>query len=549
MTMKLHPLTLKYSGESSNLEEPFLHNYYKVSLLPVRIFLILGAILYAAFGILDALLMPEQKFIIWLIRFIIVGPGLIGVLIISFSRIFEKYMQPVLAFAYILAGGGIVCMIFIAPPPVSYSYYAGLILVFMWGYILIRLFFVWALFAGWLQVVLYEVAATWVNPTPLSVFVSNNFFFISANIIGMLACYSIEFYARRDFFMKEQLEVERENISRINQELEDRVIKRTQDYQIVNRALKQEIAGHKQAEKALRESEERYRALVEKANDMVLRTDNKGYFTFINTSMIRITGYEEKEIIGKNYLTMVHPDMREDAAKLFNRQFAEKIKNSYSEYPIIKKDGSEIWVGQNTQLIFENGKIIGFQAVSRDITERRRLQKELKESEERYRELSIIDDLTQLYNSRYFYNQLKMEIDRIDRHEYPLTLMLLDLDNFKNYNDTYGHIEGDHVLLRLGQLIKRCLRKEDSAYRYGGEEFTIILPLTTKDEGAVTAERIAEELRKENFSPVPDKTVNITVSIGLAQYRKHEDVSAFVNRVDRLMYHGKKNGKDKICFE
>ena len=549
MTMKLHPLTLKYSGESSNLEEPFLHDYYKVSLLPVRIFLISGAILYAAFGILDALLMPEQKFIIWLIRFIVVGPGLVGVLIISFSRIFEKYMQPVLAFAYILAGGGIVCMIFIAPPPVSYSYYAGLILVFMWGYILIRLFFVWALFAGWLQVVLYEIAATWVNPTPLSVFVSNNFFFISANIIGMLACYSIEFSARRDFFMKQQLEVERENISKINQELEDRVIKRTQDYQIVNRALKQEIAGHKQAEKALRESEERYRALVEKANDMVLRTDNKGNFTFINTSMIRITGYEAREIIGKNYLTMVHPDMREDAAELFNRQFAEKIKNSYSEYPIIKKDGSEIWVGQNTQLIFENGKIIGFQAVSRDITERRRLQKELKESEERYRELSIIDDLTQLYNSRYFYNQLKMEIDRIDRHEYPLTLMLLDLDNFKNYNDTYGHIEGDHVLLRLGQLIKRCLRKEDSAYRYGGEEFTIILPLTTKDEGAVTAERIAEELRKENFSPVTDKTVNITVSIGLAQYRKNEDVSAFVNRVDRLMYHGKKNGKDKICFE
>lgn len=548
MKTKLHPLTLKFSGESSKLEDPFLHNYYKVSLLPVRIFLILGAILYAAFGILDALLMPEQKFIIWLIRFVIVGPGLIGVLLISFSRIFEKYMQPVLAFAYILAGGGIVCMIFIAPPPVSYSYYAGLILVFMWGYILIRLFFIWALFAGWLQVVLYEIAAIWVNPTPLSVFVSNNFFFISANVIGMLACYSIEFYARRDFFMNQQLEVERENISKINQELEDRVIKRTQDYQIVNRALKQEITGHKQADKALRESEERYRELVENANDMVLRTDNKGYFTFINTSMIRITGYEEKEIIGKHYLTMVHPEMREEAAKLFNRQFAEKIKNSYSEYRIIKKDGDEIWVGQNTQLIFENGRIVGFQAVSRDITDRRRLEKELKESEERYRELSIIDGLTQLYNSRYFYSQLKMEIDRIERHEYPLTLMLLDLDDFKIFNDTYGHIEGDHVLLRLGQLIKRCLRKEDSAYRYGGEEFTIILPMTAKEEGAVTAERIREELRKENFSPVPDKNVNITVSIGLAQYRNHENVSDFVNRVDNLMYQSKKNGKDKICF-
>lgn len=548
MKMKLHPLTLKFSGDSSNLEEPFLHNYYKISLLPVRVFLILGAILYAAFGVLDALLMPQQKFIIWFIRFVVVGPALVGVLIISFSRIFEKYMQPILAFAYTLAGGGIACMIVIAPPPVSYSYYAGLMLVFMWGYTLIRLFFVWALFAGWLQVVLYEIAATWINPTPMYIFINNNFFFISANVIGMLACYSMEFYARRDFFMKQQLEIEQENISRINQELEDRVLKRTQDYQIVNRALKQEVAGHKQAEKALRDSEERYRALVENASDMVLRTDYKGYFTFANTSMIRITGYEEREIIGKHYLTLVHPDMRKEAGKLFNRQFAEKIKNSYSEYPIIKKDGSEIWVGQNTQLIFENGKIVGFQAVSRDITERRWLEQELKKSEERYRELSIIDGLTQLYNSRYFYNQLKMEIDRIERHAYPLTLMLLDLDDFKIFNDTYGHIEGDQVLFRLGQLIKRCLRKEDSAYRYGGEEFTIILPMTTKEEGVVTAERIRDELKKEIFSPVPGENVNITVSIGLAQYRKNEDVSAFVNRVDHLMYDGKKSGKDKICF-
>jgi diguanylate cyclase (GGDEF)-like protein len=223
----------------------------------------------------------------------------------------------------------------------------------------------------------------------------------------------------------------------------------------------------------------------------------------------------------------------------------------YSEYSIIKKDGGELWVGQNTQLIVEDGNIIGFQAVSCDITERKRLEKELteRESEERYRELSIIDDLTQLYNSRYFYNQLKMEIDRLERHEYLLTLLLLDLDDFKIFNDTYGHIERDQVFFRLGQVIKKCLRKEASVYRYGGEEFTIILPMTTKEDGAVTAERIREEFKKDNFSPVPDKNVNPTVNIGLAHYKKQEDMRAFVSRVDHLMYRGKKNGKDRICFE
>jgi diguanylate cyclase (GGDEF)-like protein/PAS domain S-box-containing protein len=549
MNMKLHPLTLRFSGESSNLEEPFLHYYYRESIFQLRIVLVLGSLLYSLFAVLDALLMPAQKYTMWFIRFMVVCPVLFGALLTSFSKDFERYMQPFLAGVLILSGGGIVYMTAIAPIPINYYYYAGLILVLLWGYTFVCVRFLWASLAGLVIVVLYEIAAIWIKPVPFSVLISNNFFFISANIVGMMSCYAIEFYARRDFFMKKQLEIEQENVSRINEELEDRVRQRTTDYQIVNQALQQEVTGHKRAEKALRMSEERYRALVENANDMVLRTDRNGYLTFANVSTIRVSGYEEEEIIGKHYLSLLRPDRRDEAANFFRDQIVKGIKNTYSEYPALKKDGSEIWLGQNTQLIFENGNVVGFQAVSRDITERRRLEEELKESEERYRELSIVDDLTRLYNSRHFYNQLQMELDRIERHDYPLTLLLLDLDDFKIFNDTYGHIEGDKVLFRLGQVIKRCLRKGDSAYRYGGEEFTIILPMTTQEEGAVTAERIREELKQENFSPVPHKHVYLTVSIGLAQYKQKEDIRAFVNRVDHFMYQGKKRGKDRICFE
>jgi HD-GYP domain-containing protein (c-di-GMP phosphodiesterase class II)/phage shock protein PspC (stress-responsive transcriptional regulator) len=250
--MKLHPVTLKFSGESSNLEKPFMDDYYKSSLSHVRMLVILGAVIYAAFGILDALLMPKQMFSIWIIRVFIIGPALIGFLLISFSGFFRRYMQPVLAFVFVLCGAGIIGMIVIAPPQVGYSYYAGLMLVFMWGYTLVRLFFVWASFAGWTQVILYEIASIWINPTPLDIFVGNNFFFIGANALGMMACYAIEFYARRDFFMKQQLEIERNNVSRINEELEERVRQRTMDYQIVNQELQQEIAGHKQAQETLK---------------------------------------------------------------------------------------------------------------------------------------------------------------------------------------------------------------------------------------------------------------------------------------------------------
>jgi diguanylate cyclase (GGDEF)-like protein len=181
--------------------------------------------------------------------------------------------------------------------------------------------------------------------------------------------------------------------------------------------------------------------------------------------------------------------------------------------------------------------------------ERRRIEEALRDSENRYRELSIIDDLTQLYNSRHFYFQLKIELDRSNRYEQPLTLLLLDLDNFKAFNDAYGHVEGDQVLLRLGQVVKRCLRETDFAYRYGGEEFTILLPMTTSADGAVTAERIRTEFKKELFSPAPGQDVHVTVSIGIAQYKTQEEMKAFVHRVDQLMYQGKKNGKDRVCSE
>jgi diguanylate cyclase (GGDEF)-like protein len=187
--------------------------------------------------------------------------------------------------------------------------------------------------------------------------------------------------------------------------------------------------------------------------------------------------------------------------------------------------------------------------VVEDITDRKHAEEALKESEKRYRELSIIDDLTKLYNSRHFYFHLKNELERSNRYGQPLTLLLLDIDNFKQFNDTYGHVEGDQVLWRLGQVVKRCLRETDFAYRYGGEEFTVLLPMTTSVEGFVTAERIRTEFKKEAFAPAPGQVVHVTMSIGLAQYRPPEEMKVFVHRVDQLMYEGKRSGKDRVCSE
>jgi diguanylate cyclase (GGDEF)-like protein len=153
----------------------------------------------------------------------------------------------------------------------------------------------------------------------------------------------------------------------------------------------------------------------------------------------------------------------------------------------------------------------------RRVLKERQLGTERTRMMEKLQKLAITDGLTKLYNSRSFYTQLELEVDRFNRYKHPLALLLLDIDNFKEYNDSYGHLEGDKVLVRFSQIIKTCLRANDSAYRYGGEEFTVILPETTGDEAKTVAQRIRASLEAEKYKPVPGKVARITISIGVTQ--------------------------------
>jgi len=166
---------------------------------------------------------------------------------------------------------------------------------------------------------------------------------------------------------------------------------------------------------------------------------------------------------------------------------------------------------------------------------------------ERLKKQSIRDPLTELFNSRHFYAQLEDEIQRSERYVHPLSLIFIDIDSFKAINDTYGHMVGDQALLLIAKKMQVSLRSQDTAYRFAGDEFTIILPETTAANAKVVADRIRAEMEKDSLVILDQEITKITLSIGIAEYQRNEKKEQFVHRADVTMYEVKKRGGNDIA--
>jgi two-component system, cell cycle response regulator len=162
--------------------------------------------------------------------------------------------------------------------------------------------------------------------------------------------------------------------------------------------------------------------------------------------------------------------------------------------------------------------------------------------------LAITDALTKLFNSRHFFSEIKNEIKRYNRYSRALSLLILDIDFFKKYNDTWGHLEGDKVLMKLGETIKSCMRSMDSAYRYGGEEFAILLPETGIEKACVVGTRIKDTISAQIFEPEAGQKESINISLGATELIDGEDFRSFIKRADKALYKAKTTGRNKLCY-
>ena len=263
--------------------------------------------------------------------------------------------------------------------------------------------------------------------------------------------------------------------------------------------------------------------------DMLGIGDREGHLLRINRKFEEVLGYQEAEIVGQNVITFVHPD---DRQLTLDALVAVKTQDSVQSYVnrIRCKNGTYRLIEWNSTPGI--GRFVYISA--RDITKTRLLEEQLREKANR-------DELTGLFNRHYFDLIIDDSLHHADRYNEPLSILLLDIDHFKQVNDTYGHPVGDELLRSVARTISRSVRESDFVIHFGGEEFIILLPRTDLQGAQTVAEKIRQAIES---NPLPEVGVS-TASLGIAEHIRYESFRHWYRRVDEALYQAKQSGRNR----
>ena len=269
--------------------------------------------------------------------------------------------------------------------------------------------------------------------------------------------------------------------------------------------------------------------------------DESWSVNFVSKSVEGLLGYTKEEFESNSitYASKIHPDdidhvYEETANAIAHKEYFFR----HDPYKVITKSNKIKWILDNSVVVRdERGEITHFLGYLLDITK-------LKDQEITLKKVARTDPLTQLYNRVYLDEVLMDQYYRYYRNHEECTLMIMDIDHFKDVNDTYGHLVGDKVLIEFSDLLKTSVRKGDVVGRWGGEEFLLILPHTGLESATVLAEKLQNEIRNYSFSMVGHKTA----SFGIATFRHKATVEDIVDEADKALYMAKEAGRDRIVI-
>jgi diguanylate cyclase (GGDEF)-like protein/PAS domain S-box-containing protein len=301
-----------------------------------------------------------------------------------------------------------------------------------------------------------------------------------------------------------------------------------------------------QAKPSLHDSELRYRRLFEAAQDGILiLTAKTGVIEDVNPFLTDLLGYSREEFLQKKLWEV---GAFEDTQSSKNA-FLALQKNEYIRYknlPLKSRTGELIQVEFVSNVYLEGDQKV-IQCNIRDITERKRDHEALVKKKDYFREQSVRDYLTGLFNRRYMEETLKRELLRSKRKNLSLGIIMMDIDKFKNWNDNFGHGAGDVILCQLSDIFTKHIREDDIVCRYGGDEFVIVLPDTAHKVTIERAELICNAVKQSSFKYKAETLAGISISLGVASFPANgSDVETLIKAADNALLSAKRNGRGKV---
>ncbi|MFH0926585.1 MAG: diguanylate cyclase, partial [bacterium] len=361
----------------------------------------------------------------------------------------------------------------------------------------------------------------------------------TASVVGLV--FFTIFFTGKDFAQRlkkrsAELAKAKKELEGWSDKLEEKIRLRTLELKKVNEDLKQDITKRKKIEETLRESQQEFVSLFRSSPEALVYLDENSNILDINPRFTELFGYTLDKVRGKNLDDgMIHPlDKMEEGKRL-----TKKALKGYFNWETIrrKKDGTLFPVAVSGSQVIIDGQLKGLIGVYTDITERKHMEEELKK-------LAHFDSLTGACNRGYGLSLLGRELKLAQRRKTPFLLICIDIDDFKNINDTFGHGEGDQALKEVVKLLKSTLREIDIICRMGGDEFLLIFPDSSLKEAPLIKERLYKDLIKLN--QILKKPYKIDLSMGLSCYDpiNPQSIDELIRIADQKMYE-EKSSKNK----